>query len=99
VNEGGSIFNFQPTLNSQLINTLASTRSSGFRLHQISARQVDAVCRVTEFYAAFAKEKELVADFRANGKFHLSRFVFQLPLWTSPGLSGIIQGHRPFAYE
>jgi hypothetical protein len=54
---------------------------------------------VTEFYAAFAKEKELVADFRANGKFHLSRFVFQLPLWTSPGLSGIIQGHRPFAYE
>jgi hypothetical protein len=26
----------------------------------------DAACRVTEFYAAFARVKELVADFRAN---------------------------------
>jgi len=25
--------------------------------------------------------------------------AFQLPLWTNPGLSGIIQGNRPFAYE
>ena len=31
----------------------------------------DAACRVTEFYAAFAKVKELVADFRANEKFYL----------------------------
>jgi hypothetical protein len=45
---------------------------AGFRLHQISARQVDAVSRVRlkAFYAA--KGKELVADFRANEKFHLS---------------------------
>jgi hypothetical protein len=32
--------------------------SSGFRLHQISARQVDAVRRVTGFYAAFARVHE-----------------------------------------
>jgi hypothetical protein len=32
----------------------------------------EAAIRVTEFYAAFARVKPLVADFRANGKFHLS---------------------------
>jgi hypothetical protein len=32
----------------------------------------DAASRVTEFYAAFARVKELVADFRANEKFYLS---------------------------
>ncbi|MGA3142242.1 MAG: TaqI-like C-terminal specificity domain-containing protein [Verrucomicrobiota bacterium] len=55
---------------------------AGFRLHplasdssatsQISARQVDAASRVTEFYAAFARVKQLVADFRANEKFYRS---------------------------
>jgi hypothetical protein len=45
---------------------------AGFRHHPISARQVDAVSRVRlkAFYAA--KGKALVADFRANEKFHLS---------------------------
>jgi hypothetical protein len=48
------------------------TMPAGFRLHQISARQVDAACRVRlkAFYAA--KGKELVANFRANEKFHLA---------------------------
>jgi hypothetical protein len=45
---------------------------AGFRLHPISARQVDTACRDTEFYAAFARVKQLVADFRANEKFYLS---------------------------
>jgi hypothetical protein len=31
----------------------------------------DTACRDTEFYAAFARVKELVANFRANEKFHL----------------------------
>jgi hypothetical protein len=31
----------------------------------------NAACRVTEFYAAFARVKELVADFWANEKLHL----------------------------
>jgi hypothetical protein len=55
---------------------------AGFRLHplssdssatgQISARQVDAACHVAQLYVAFAKVKQLVADFRANEKFYLS---------------------------
>ena len=32
----------------------------------------DAACRVAQLYADFARVKELVADFRANEKFHLS---------------------------
>jgi hypothetical protein len=32
----------------------------------------DTACRVTEFYAAFARVKELAVDFRANEKFRLS---------------------------
>ena len=55
---------------------------AGFRLHplssdssatgQISARQVDAACHVAQLFVAFAKVKQLVADFRANEKFYLS---------------------------
>ncbi len=55
---------------------------AGFRLHpssrcfaatsQISARQVDAARHVAQLYVAFAKVKQLVADFRANEKFYLS---------------------------
>ncbi|MGA2180581.1 MAG: hypothetical protein ABSH15_13475 [Verrucomicrobiota bacterium] len=53
-------------------HTLAVTMPAGFRLHPLSARQVDAACRVRlkAFYAA--KGKELVTDFRACEKFHLS---------------------------
>ena len=46
--------------------------TSGFRLHPISARQVDTACHVAQLYVAFAKVKQLVADFRANEKFYLS---------------------------
>jgi hypothetical protein len=42
-----------------LRRTLALTMPAGF----------DAASRVTEFYTAFARVKELVADFRANERF------------------------------
>jgi adenine-specific DNA-methyltransferase len=32
----------------------------------------EAACRVVKLYAAFARVKQLVADFRANEKFYLS---------------------------
>jgi hypothetical protein len=38
---------------------------SGFRLHQISARQVDAVCRLPREAEPFTR------DFRANEEFHV----------------------------
>jgi hypothetical protein len=45
---------------------------AGFRLHQLSARQVDAARPVAQLYVAFARVKELVADFWANEKIQLS---------------------------
>jgi len=54
--------------------------SSGFRLHQITARQVDAACRVVKLYAARHVRRSLLRGLsreakpftRANEKFNLS---------------------------